>query len=148
MEAWVERQKPQTRDKFRKVITVVLSDTNFWKNLDMCSRIFESVLQDLCVSDGMKGGTPSSTICVWVWTSSTVNRLTVSRNPRVASCMPCSLHGGIRFTHLCTVASSWTKHSAAWNMTMRRERTFSKSWRRFLKQKMLMVKWLVLLSRP
>ena len=49
-------------------------------------------------------------------------------------CMPCSWHGGMRFTHLCTVlASSWTKHSAACNMTMRRERTFSKSWRLFLK---------------
>jgi hypothetical protein len=36
MEVWVERQKPQTQDKFRKVIVVVLSDTNFWKNLDMC----------------------------------------------------------------------------------------------------------------
>ena len=48
--------------------------------------------------------------------------------------MPCSWHGGMRFTHLCTVpASSWTKHSAACNMTMRRERTFSKSWRLFLK---------------
>ena len=48
LEAWVERQKPQTQDKFRKVSAVVLSDTNFWKNLDMCSRIFESVLQALC----------------------------------------------------------------------------------------------------
>ncbi len=38
---------------------VVLSDTNFWKNLDMCSRIFESVLQALRVSDGMKGGAPA-----------------------------------------------------------------------------------------
>ena len=32
MEAWVERQKPQTQDKYRKVSAVVLSDTNFWKN--------------------------------------------------------------------------------------------------------------------
>jgi hypothetical protein len=31
MEALVERQKPQTQDKFRKVSAVVLSDTNFWK---------------------------------------------------------------------------------------------------------------------
>jgi hypothetical protein len=54
-----ERQKPQTQDKFRKVSVVVLSDTNFWKNLDMCSRIFESVLQVLCVNDGMKGETPA-----------------------------------------------------------------------------------------
>ena len=38
---------------------VVLSDVNFWKNLDMCSRIFEFVLQVLRVSDGMKGGTPT-----------------------------------------------------------------------------------------
>jgi len=59
MEAWVERQKPQTQDKFRKVSAVVLSDTNFWKNLDMCSRIFEPALQALRVSDGMKGGTPA-----------------------------------------------------------------------------------------
>jgi len=59
MEAWVERQKPQTQDKFRKVSAVVLSDTNFWKNLDMCSRIFEPALQALRVSDGMKGGTPT-----------------------------------------------------------------------------------------
>jgi hypothetical protein len=58
LETWVERQKPQTQDKFRKVIAVVLSDTNFWKNLDMCSRIFDPVLQVLCVNDGMKGGTP------------------------------------------------------------------------------------------
>jgi len=43
LEAWVERQKPQTQDKFKKVSAVVLSDTNFWKNLDMCSRIFEMV---------------------------------------------------------------------------------------------------------
>jgi hypothetical protein len=41
------------------VSLVVLSDTNFWKNLDMCSRIFEPALQALRVSDGMKGGTPS-----------------------------------------------------------------------------------------
>jgi hypothetical protein len=59
MEAWVESQKPQTQDKFRKVIVVVLSDTNFWKNLVMCSRIFEPVLQALRVRDGMKGGTPA-----------------------------------------------------------------------------------------
>ena len=59
MEAWVERQKPQTQDKFRKVSAVVLSDTNFWKNLDMCSRIFEPALQALRVSDGMQGGTPA-----------------------------------------------------------------------------------------
>ena len=31
LETWVERQKPQTQDKFRKVSAVVLSDTNFWK---------------------------------------------------------------------------------------------------------------------
>jgi hypothetical protein len=101
----------------------------------MCSRIFESALQAWRVSDGMKGGTLlSCTICAWDWTSCTVSRLTVSRNPRVANCMTCSWHGGMRFTHLCTVlASSWTKHSAACNMTMRRERTFSKSWRLFLK---------------
>jgi hypothetical protein len=30
METWVERQKPQTQDKFRTVKFVVLSDTNFW----------------------------------------------------------------------------------------------------------------------
>ena len=59
LEAWVERQKPQTQDKFKKVSAVVLSDTNFWKNLDMCSRIFEPALQALCVNDGMKGGTPA-----------------------------------------------------------------------------------------
>ncbi len=59
LEAWVERQKPQTQDKFRKVSVVVLSDTNFWKNLDMCSRIFEPALQALCVNDDMKGGTPA-----------------------------------------------------------------------------------------
>ncbi len=59
LEAWVERQKPQTQDKFMKVSAVVLSDNNFWKNLDMCSRIFEPVLQALCVNDGMKGGTPA-----------------------------------------------------------------------------------------
>ncbi len=48
--------------------------------------------------------------------------------------MPCSWHGGMCFTHLCTVpVSSWTKHSAACNMTMRQERTFSKSCRLFLK---------------
>jgi hypothetical protein len=45
MEEWVERQKPQTQVKFRKVSVVVLSDTNFWKNLDMFSRIFEPVWQ-------------------------------------------------------------------------------------------------------
>ncbi len=59
METWVERQKPQTQDKFRKVSVVVLSDTNFWKNLDMCSRIFEPVFQTLRVNDDMKGGTPA-----------------------------------------------------------------------------------------
>ncbi len=59
MEVWVERQKPQTQDKFRKVSAVVLSDTNFWKNLDMCSNILEPVLQALCVNDGMQGGTPA-----------------------------------------------------------------------------------------
>ena len=53
LEAWVERQKPQTQDKFKKVSAVVLSDTNFWKNLDMCSRIFETVLEALCVGDDM-----------------------------------------------------------------------------------------------
>ena len=30
----------------------------------------------------------SCTICAWAWTSCTVSRLTVSRNPRVASFMP------------------------------------------------------------
>ncbi len=44
LESWVERQKPQTQDKFRKMSVVVLSDTNFWKNLDTCSRIFDPVL--------------------------------------------------------------------------------------------------------
>jgi hypothetical protein len=39
----------------RHVNVAVLSDTNFWKNLDMCSRIFETVLKTLHVSDGMKG---------------------------------------------------------------------------------------------
>jgi hypothetical protein len=58
METWVERQKPQTKDKFMKVIVVVLSDTNFWKNLHMCSRIFDPALQTLRVSDNMKGGIP------------------------------------------------------------------------------------------
>ncbi len=48
------RQKPQTQDKFRQVSVVVLSDTIFWKNLDMCSRIFETVLEALCVGDDMK----------------------------------------------------------------------------------------------
>ena len=52
------RQKPPTQDNFRKTSVVVLSDTNFWKDLDMFSRIFEPVLQALRVSDGMKGGTP------------------------------------------------------------------------------------------
>jgi hypothetical protein len=59
MDAWVEWHKPQTQDKFRKVSTVVPLDTNFWKSLDMCSRIFEPALQALRVSDGMKGGTPA-----------------------------------------------------------------------------------------
>jgi hypothetical protein len=54
MEVWVGRQKPQTQDKFRQVSVVVLSDTIFWKNLDMCSRIFETVLEALCVGDDMK----------------------------------------------------------------------------------------------
>ena len=57
MEAWVERQKPQTQDKFRKVSVVVLSDTNFWKNLEIHSRIFDPALHTLCVSDGVTGGT-------------------------------------------------------------------------------------------
>ena len=39
LEAWVERQKPQTQDKFRKVSAVVLSDTNFWKNLDVLNNL-------------------------------------------------------------------------------------------------------------
>ena len=49
LEAWVERQKPQTPDKFRKVSAVVLSDTNFWKNLDIAQESL-SLRCKLCVS--------------------------------------------------------------------------------------------------
>ncbi len=34
-----------------------------------------------------------------------------------------------------SAASSWTKHSASWNMTMRRERTFSRVMEAFSKVK-------------
>jgi hypothetical protein len=49
-ETWVEKQKPQTQDKFRKVSVVVLSDTNFWKNLDMSSQESLTLRCKLCVS--------------------------------------------------------------------------------------------------
>ena len=42
-----------------KVSNVILTQADFWKNLDLCCQIFEPVLQALRVSDGMKGGTPA-----------------------------------------------------------------------------------------
>ena len=59
MEAWLERQKPDTQQKFNKVSNVILTQVDFWKNLDLCCQIFEPSLEALCVSDGMKGGTPA-----------------------------------------------------------------------------------------
>ena len=38
---------------------VILAQTDFWKNLDLCCQIFETVLEALHVSDGMKGGIPA-----------------------------------------------------------------------------------------
>jgi hypothetical protein len=106
-----------------------------------CAQESLSMRCKLCVSTTVRKVEPllSCTICAWVWTSCTVSRLTVSRNldklySEPIDGLPCSWHGGIRFTHLCTViASSWTKHSVECNMTIRRGRTFSKSWRLFLK---------------
>jgi hypothetical protein len=59
MEAWLQRQKPDTQQKFNKVSNVILAQADFWKNLDLCCQIFEPALQALRVSDGMKGGTPA-----------------------------------------------------------------------------------------
>ena len=59
MEACLQRQKPDTQQKFNKVSNVILTQTDFWKNLDLCCQIFEPVLEALRVSDGMKGDTPA-----------------------------------------------------------------------------------------
>ena len=59
MEAWLQRQKPDTHQKFNKVSNVILAQVDFWKNLDLCCQIFEPPLEDLRVSDGIKGGTPA-----------------------------------------------------------------------------------------
>ena len=59
MEAYLQRQKPDTQQKFKKVSNVILSKTDFWNNLDLCCQIFEPVLQVLRISDGMKGDTPT-----------------------------------------------------------------------------------------
>ena len=73
--------------------------------------IFEPALQALRVSDGMKGGTPTILYDLCLGLDKLYSE--PIENPRVANCMTCSWHGGMRFTHLCTVlASSWTKHSA------------------------------------
>jgi hypothetical protein len=127
LETWVERQKPQTQDKFRKVNAVVLSDTNFWKNLDMCSRIFEPALQALCVNDDMKGGTPAILydLCLGL------DKLYSEPIDGLPEPTRRNLHA--LFIERTQFASSWTKHSAAWNITNLRERTFSKSSRLFLK---------------
>ncbi len=60
-----------------------------------CAQESLSLRCKLCVSTTTWKVEPllSCTICAWVWTSSTVSRLTVSRNPRVAIYMPCSLKG-------------------------------------------------------
>ena len=59
MEACLQRQKPDTQQKFNKVSNVILAQADLWKNLDLCCQIFEPALQALRVSDGMKGGTPA-----------------------------------------------------------------------------------------
>ncbi len=134
MEAWVERQKPQTQDKFRKVRAVVLSDTNFWKNLDIYSRIFESELQALRVSDGMQDGTPAILydLCPGLdkLYSEPIDGLPEPTRRKLHALFMARWNVFHTPVHS---ASSWTKYSAACNMTMRRERTFSKSWRLFLK---------------
>ena len=35
MEAWLQRQKPDTQQKFNKVSNVILAQADFWKNLDL-----------------------------------------------------------------------------------------------------------------
>jgi hypothetical protein len=40
-----------TQQMFNKVRYVILSQTDFWKNLDLCCQIFEPVLQSLSVSE-------------------------------------------------------------------------------------------------
>ncbi len=59
MEAWLQRQKPDTQQKFNKVSNVILAQADFWKNLDLYCQIFEPALEALRVSDGMKGDTPA-----------------------------------------------------------------------------------------
>ena len=58
MEACLQRQKPDTQQKFNKVSNFIPSQTDFWKNLDLCFQIFDPPLEDLRVSDDMKGDTP------------------------------------------------------------------------------------------
>jgi hypothetical protein len=58
MEVWLEKQKPDTHQKFKKVINVVLTQTDLWKNLDLYFQIFDdlvpgSVLSDLRRSDNL-----------------------------------------------------------------------------------------------
>ncbi len=59
MEACLHRQNPDTQQKFNKVSNVILSQTDFWKDLDLCCQIFEPSLEVFRVSNGMKGGTPA-----------------------------------------------------------------------------------------
>ena len=44
IEACLQRQKPDTQQKVNKVRNVILTQTDFWKNLDLYCQIFESVL--------------------------------------------------------------------------------------------------------
>ncbi len=44
MEVWLERQKPDTHQKFKKVINVVLTQTDSWKNLDLYCQTFDELV--------------------------------------------------------------------------------------------------------
>jgi hypothetical protein len=111
MEAWLQRQKPDTQQKFNKVSNVILAQADFWKNLDLCCQIFEPALQALRVSDGMKGGTPAIlyNMCLGLdkLYSEPIDGLDESIRKKVHALF-------------MALASSWTRHFAAWSMTVRR----------------------------
>ena len=122
IEAWLQRQKPDTQQKFNKVSNVILAQADFWKNLDLCCQIFEPALQALRVSDGMKGGTPAIlyNMCLGLdkLYSEPIDGLDESIRKKVHALFMARWNTFHAPVH--SVDSSWTRHFAAWSMTVRR----------------------------
>ena len=124
----LQRQQPETQEKFNNVINVILTQTDFWKNLDLCCKVLEPVLQDLSVSDGMKGGTPTilnslNHLCLGL------DKMYSDPIDGLDESIRIPVHGVVEsFTFLYTIlASSWTRHFDVWSMTTGRQWNCSKS---------------------